>query len=252
MRSLIIFLSLFFALPLRAQKPDSVIVPASTVRDSSVSKKIAKMNPDQNKRTLVLPDSAGLAEGRDTAGHTDKKSGFVDRFFSKNYPDPKKAALLSVVLPGTGQIYNKKWWKLPIVYAGLGGLTWLEVSNVRKYRVAKNNYKWLVDGDPNTKVDPYFEGVDATSMKNYRDVLRRYVEQSSLVLGLAYLLTATDAFVDAHLAHFDVSEDLSMRFVPRAQMSPGLGFSLGIGINMEFGGVRSKKTPSPATYFVTP
>lgn len=135
---------------------------------------------------------------------------------------------------------------------GYWWLTWLEISNIRNYREARDNYKWLVDGDPNTNVDPYYQGADATSLKNYRDVLRRYVEQSSLVLGLAYLLTITDAFVDAHLARFDVSEDLSLRLTPHTQTTPGLGFSMGVGLNLEFGGSRNNKVKRPVQPIVNP
>lgn len=212
MRTLIFLL---MTLPLFAQQPDSVT-------------------------TLIVPDSAALAAALDSAG-LEKPVKKKEGFFTKNYPNPGKAALFSLVLPGSGQAYNKKWWKIPIVYATLGGLTWLEVSNIRNYREARDNYKWLVDGDPTTNVDPYFEGADATSLREYRDILRRYVEQSSLVLGLAYLLTATDAFVDAHLSRFDVSEDLSLRLGPKAQNTPGLGPSFGLGLSLQFG----RRAPPP-------
>jgi len=251
MRTLFLLFCLFVSMSLRAQQPDSTT--ALPARDSAVSKKAAKMQARQQpavaqadtaQKVIVLPDSTMPAKAH--------KQGFVGRFFTKKYPDPRKAALLSVVLPGTGQMYNRKWWKVPIVYAGLGGLTWLEIRNANNYREARDNYKWLVDGDPNTNVIPDFEGVDATSMKNYRDVLRRYLEQSSLILGLAYLLTATDAYVDAHLSHFDVSEDLSMKLVPNAQTTYGMGLAFGVGVQLEFGGPKKARKPVPVSSFVQP
>ncbi|HNM24943.1 MAG TPA: DUF5683 domain-containing protein [Saprospiraceae bacterium] len=251
MRTLFLLFGFFLSITLRAQQPDS----ASTLpaRDSVVSKKAAKMQARQQPAvaradtagtTILLPDTI-LPAGT-------HKQGFVGRFFTKKYPDPRKAALLSVVLPGAGQMYNRKWWKLPIVYAGLGGLTWLEIRNANNYREARDNYKWLVDGDPNTNVIPDYEGVDATSLKNYRDVLRRYLEQSSLILGLAYLLTATDAYVDAHLSRFDVSEDLSMKVIPSTQSTYGMGLAFGVGVQLEFGGPKKPNKPVPMRYFIQP
>lgn len=243
MRCLIFFACLFLAPLLRAQQPDSI--PVVAPRDSAAAKKAAKIRPQAAPQAVIpLPDSAAAAViAADSTGKAVNRQGFVGRFFSKNYPDPKKAALFSFILPGSGQIYNKKWWKVPIVYAGLGGLTWLEINNIRTYREARDNYRWLVDDDPATVVAPEFTGADATSLRDYRDVWRRYVEQSSLALGLAYLLTATDAYVDAHLSNFDVSEDLSLRIGPRTSPAPGQGMALGLGVTLEFGGTRAEKMP---------
>ncbi|MBK8556616.1 MAG: hypothetical protein IPL65_12990 [Lewinellaceae bacterium] len=158
-------------------------------------------------------------------------------FWRGDYPNPRKALLMSFILPGSGQAYNRKWWKIPLVYATLGGLTWLEVNNYNFYKGFRDNYKWAVDGDPGTNpIDEPYISLDATDLKYYRDQSRRTLEQSSLVLGLAYLLVATDAFVDAHLASFDVSDDLSFKLVPKAQMTPGWGPSYGLGISIPLGG----------------
>jgi hypothetical protein len=159
-----------------------------------------------------------------------------NRFWKDNYPNPRKALLLSFALPGAGQAYNKKWWKIPIVYGALGALTWLEVDNIRQYRALRDNYKFLVDGDPGTNPteEPY-RSLDATRMRFYRDQYRRYVELTSVGLGLAYVLAATDAFVDAHLASFDVSDDLSLRMRPRFEQGFGGAPVLGFGISLHLG-----------------
>lgn len=181
---------------------------------------------------LVLPDSLDIAADSNTV---QTKTGFFRGFFTDGYPNPRKAALMSLVVPGSGQAYNKKWWKVPIVYATLGGLVWLEVTNVRTYREYRDNYKLLADGDPATNpTDPAYASVDQTTLKSARDTYRRYVDQSSLILGLAYLLTATDAFVDAHLHNFDTSDDLGLRFRPKAQPS-GLGPVFGIAMQVDIG-----------------
>ena len=179
---------------------------------------------------VVLPDSLSLATDSTTV---QTRTGFFRGFFTENYPNPRKAAFLSLAIPGAGQAYNRRWWKIPIVYATLGGLIWLEVTNVRTYREYRDNYRLLADDDPTTNpTDPAYARVDKTTLKSARDTYRRYVDQSSLILGLAYLLTATDAFVDAHLQKFDTSDDLSLRFRPKAQAT-GIGPVFGIALQMD-------------------
>ncbi len=211
MRTLILFFCLFQATATFAQQPDTLVPAPDTVP------------------VAVAPAA---------------KSGFVRRILTKDYPNPKTALLLSFALPGAGQAYNRKWWKLPIVYATLGGLTYLEISNIRQYRLLRDNYKWLVDGDPNTNpTEAPYTSLDATSMRQYRDQWRRYVEQSSLVLGLAYVLTATEAYVNAHLSHFDVSDDLTMQVKPSVQSFSGNSLAFGMGVALQFGGSRGNEHP---------
>lgn len=179
---------------------------------------------------IVLPDSTALA-ATDTGMVQTKREGFVHRFFTDKYPNPRKAAFLSLALPGAGQAYNKRWWKIPIVYGALAGVTYVEINNVKQYRKLRDNYKLLVDGDDNTNpTEAPYDRIDATSMKKYRDQWRKYVEQTSLALGLVYLLAAADAFVDAHLHSFDVSDDLTLRVVPKAQTLPMGGPVFGVGV----------------------
>lgn len=179
---------------------------------------------------IVLPDSLAVAADSNSV---QPKTGFLRGFFTDGYPNPRKAAFLSLAIPGAGQAYNRRWWKVPIVYATLGGLVWLEVTNVRQYREYRDNYRLLADGDPDTNpTDPKYQNVDATNLKYVRDVYRKYVDQSSLALGLAYLLTATDAFVDAHLRTFDTSDDLTLRFRPNVQSS-GMGPAFGLALQID-------------------
>ena len=184
---------------------------------------------------VLLPDSTAMAP-LDTLAPPKARNGFVRRFFTDKYPNPRKAAFLSLAIPGAGQAYNKSWWKMPIVYAAIGGVTWVEIDNVKQYRKLRDNYKLLVDGDDNTNpTESPYDRIDATTMKKYRDQWRRYVEQTSLVLGFVYLLGAADAFVDAHLHSFDVSDDLSLRVVPKAQSLPMGGPVFGVGIQLALG-----------------
>ncbi|MCE7923952.1 MAG: hypothetical protein DYG98_12915 [Haliscomenobacteraceae bacterium CHB4] len=169
----------------------------------------------------------------------------IKRFFTDGYPNPRRAALLSTIIPGAGQAYNKKWWKLPLVYGAIGTALYFEVDNIKQYHKLRDNYKLLVDGNPDTNpTEAPYNQIDAASMKAYRDQWRRYVEYSSIALGLTYLLQITDAFVDAHLNNFDVSDDLSLQFKPKMDAAPGLGATFGVGLSLQFGRSRPVQRPS--------
>jgi hypothetical protein len=197
----------------------------------------------QPKDSIPLKPVAVVADSTDNvADETDStdvpERGFIGRFFSKNYPDPRKAALFAII-PGGGQIYNKRWWKLPLVYGGLGTFYYFEKYNLNQYNTVRVKYRDKADLNPNNDPTDYpYNVVDLTTLKNYRDQLRRYVEQTSLWFAIFYLATITDAFVDAHLARFDVSDDLTMRILPKLQTDSfgpafGLGFQIQIGRHSE-------------------
>jgi hypothetical protein len=149
---------------------------------------------------------------------------------------PKKAALLSAVLPGAGQIYNKKYWKLPIVYAGLGGLgTWVGLNAVN-LRGFTNAYILEVDGDSLT-TGSYkgFSGANQLSIK--RDDAKRGLDLSIILLSVYYALHILDAAVDAHLFDYTITEELSVSWQPDFnlyqaydQMRP----KLGVNVSMNF------------------
>jgi len=204
---------------LRAQVTDTVPVP-DTLRILTAA--ADSLGADS---TLVLTPKRGPVRAA-----THWVAGGVGGFFTKKYPNPRKAAFMSLVIPGSGQDYNRKWWKIPIVYGAIGGLAWWDLQKIEEYRLYRDNYKWKVDGNSETNVtDPKLVNLDATTLKANRDISRQNVEQTSLILGLAYLLAVTDAFVDAHMATFDVSDDLSLRFKPSLQSAP-TGPALGIGL----------------------
>ncbi len=240
---LLIFLFCTIAHLLKAQIPDSLSlqkdsIPA-VVADSIKVQKIrtGAVAGNLQQPQIAVADSATVAR---------KRESFFYRNFTKKYPNPRTAALLSFILPGAGQAYNKKWWKIPIVYGALGGMTWLALKNEKQYKTLRTNYKWLVDGDDmtNPTEEPYIF-MNASQMKSYRDIYRGYTEKSYLFLGVTYLLAVTDAFVDAHLKSFDVSDDLSLRVVPDIQSAPGaFGASFGVGLRLGIG----KSSPSSLSH----
>lgn len=144
--------------------------------------------------------------------------------------NPKIAAGMSAVLPGLGQIYNKKYWKLPIVYAGLGVCTyfiWTETAMYRKYKEtfrARNEIAGAID---------YFPNETDNTIKEMKEYHHRNVEISYIATGLIYLLNIVDATVDAHLYDFDVSDDLTMRLEPSVQRPIAVGNSFsGTGLTL--------------------
>lgn len=135
---------------------------------------------------------------------------------------PRKAAFRSAVLPGWGQIYNKKYWKLPIVYGALGVSGGVFVFNLKNYRELRQAYKARVlaatmpapDSTLYWQIDPKFRRFAAEDLRYYRDEFRRNIDYSVLAFILLWGLNVVDATVDAHLKTFDVTPDLGLRIRP--------------------------------------
>nr|WP_313804100.1 DUF5683 domain-containing protein [Flavobacterium sp.] len=123
---------------------------------------------------------------------------------------PSRAAFYSAVLPGLGQAYNKKYWKIPIVYIGLGTGIYFYADNNKKYHRFRDEYKKRLNGtnDPN---DPYFGGVDDSKIRDGQKYYQRNRDLSVLITTAIYILNIVDANVDAHLMQFNVNENLSLK-----------------------------------------
>lgn len=127
---------------------------------------------------------------------------------------PLKATVYSLVLPGAGQAYNKKYWKMPIVYAGLGTCVYFIKTNTTDYHFWKGAYIALNDTDPNTNPTGDAIGLSSTQLKSNAVLMKKYVDISYMSLLGVYVLQAIDANVDAHLFYFDVSPNLSVNWTP--------------------------------------
>ena len=141
-------------------------------------------------------------------------------------PDPKKAVIYSAIFPGLGQIYNRKYWKLPILYGGFVGLSYAITWNNSHYQDYFDAQRALLDDDPANdhvweKMLPY--GMDAETadknwfsgvLKDRKNYFRYYRDFSIILTAALYGLGIVDAYVDAQLFEFDVSPDLSMRVEP--------------------------------------
>jgi hypothetical protein len=141
---------------------------------------------------------------------------------------PRRATLYSAILPGAGQIYNRKYWKAPIVWGGLGLSIYFIQHNTKEYERYRDGYVAMIDNDPNTVSE--FDGANATSVRDVADTYHKWRDLSYLALAGVYILNVVDASVDAHFVRFDVGKDLSLNVVPApliaGQAAPGLSLVL--------------------------
>ena len=145
---------------------------------------------------------------------------------------PKKATIMSLCVPGLGQFYNKKYWKIPIIYGGATAIYFLGSFNSRYYKLIRQAYQYRTDADTSTHDNyPLYSTDGLLSLKNY---YRRNLELSFILGGVLYLLNVLDATVDAHLYNFDINDNLSMRVMPvfipsQFHSIAGLSFSFTFG-----------------------
>ena len=138
---------------------------------------------------------------------------------------------MSAALPGLGQAYNKKYWKIPIIYAGFGTLGYFVKVNSDDYKIYKSAYKDRLDGDETT-IDDYvgiYTDNDLATLKNY---YRRNRDLALIGMGVFYILNIIDASVDAHLFYFNVSDDLS--FMVQPAYMPGPYAQTGLNLTLRF------------------
>jgi hypothetical protein len=139
-----------------------------------------------------------------------------DSFHPKDF---KRAILWASTLPGAGQAYNEKYWKMPIVYGGLGGITYWLVSGVKDFRCYRSALRALNDADPSNDLGCNgFTSSNALQLK--RESSRRQIDYGALLLSLGYALQIMDAAVDARLSHFQVDDNLLLRWNPMVLPSP--------------------------------
>jgi hypothetical protein len=152
----------------------------------------------------------------------------------KDGHSPKKAAIMSAIIPGAGQIYNKKYWKVPIIYAGIAGLGYSFNLNESKYLQYRNAYKARLDNDPST-VDnfPKYSDGDLNTLQKY---YHRFRDLSVIGATLLYVMNIVDASVDAHLFNFSVDDDdLSFNLQPTLINTAALNqYATGLTLKIRF------------------
>ena len=146
-----------------------------------------------------------------------------------NFHSPKKAAIYSAILPGLGQGYNRKFWKIPVVYAALGVSTYFVIDNSRNYKRYREEYIYRIN-NPGLTNDTDLSVYDDGQIRTIIDQYQRWRDLSYIALGAFYILNIVDATVDGYLWRFDVSDDLSFHLRPSVFATTSLhpGFRLSI------------------------
>ena len=181
---------LLFVLPVHGQDPDTIPPASDTLRSDTLRSESLQSD---TLRSDTLRSEAFRREARFTPVEADT--------VSPGTRSPRKAIMYALVLPGLGQIYNRKYFKVPIVYAALGAAGYAIVFNTEEYRQASMEYA----------------GEQSELNRRYLEYWRRNMELSYIALVAVYGLQILDAYVDAHLSSWDVNENLSMQVAPSLQ-----------------------------------
>lgn len=166
-----------------------------------------------------------LVLGKDTTPQTKTQK-------KATYSIARKASIMSAALPGLGQSYNKKYWKIPIIYAGLGGFGYMFLINNKQYNIYRANVIAYNDNDSTTipSLPEYSSDQSQTIKLQYR----KYRDFAVIGFSLIYLINIIDANVDAHLKTFDVSDDLSIYIEPwQSTYKTGSGYRTATGLSIK-------------------
>jgi hypothetical protein len=148
--------------------------------------------------------------------------------FKRNKHSPEKATILSLIAPGAGQIYNRKYWKAPIVWGGLGACGYFFVDNHIQFITFRDAFRNRMNGIS----QPQFDFYSTEAIKAERELYQRNRDFMALIAIGVYLFNVIDATVDGHLLHFDVSDDLSLQFTPTILSPHGMYPTLGLNLQL--------------------
>ncbi len=203
--------------------PPVPVLELDSLASVAVNKALADSLEKANKANMEkLQKSTAAVTPPITAPVDSIKSSIPEKRF---LPNPNKATWLAVVFPGGGQIYNRKYWKLPIVYGGLVGCAYALTWNNKMYKDYSKAYTDIMSDNPNaTSYNDFLPAgykIPESQMSYYKEVFRkrkdmyrRYRDMSIFAVIGVYLISIVDAYVDAELSDFDISPDLSMRVEP--------------------------------------
>lgn len=148
---------------------------------------------------------------------------------------PRIATVLSTFVPGAGQVYNKKYWKIPVIYGGFATFAYYSGVNNKLYLKYRKLYEQKLD----ETIDVLYENINAETLRKERENWRRNRDLNYIGMGFLYILQIIDANVDAHLFYYDISDDLTLRYEPSFQQfsdirSGGQISALGLRFSISF------------------
>ena len=206
--------------PLDTLRMDSLRLPLNTATLATDSLATADSIAADNKRKMLEMTSAPAVEEQTVPADSLQKAVDTKRWI----PDPAKATWMALVIPGGGQIYNRKFWKLPIFYGGFAGCAYALTWNNKMYNDYSDAYRAAVNEEWNSSsitdlLPPGYVGNISHSqltetLRKRKDTYRRYRDMSIFAFIGVYLLSVVDAYVDAELSNFDITPDLSMKVEP--------------------------------------
>jgi hypothetical protein len=238
-RRLLAFLPFYlFTLSVSAQTevPDSIVMAIDSMYEAMAVDTAAISDTIKHMKSVVELDPITI-----------KKK---ERDWSTWRPDPQRALWLALVISGGGQIYNRKYWKLPIVYGGFVGCIYAMMWNNMMYHDYSQAYLDIMDNDPTTASYNQFlhlgKQINDSNIERYKQVFksrkdkyRRWRDLSFFCLIGVYAISVIDAYVDAELSAFDISKDLSLKVRPtimenKSSMNPLYATSLGVNCSINF------------------
>lgn len=211
-------------------QPDTIIVGLEQTTEDTFPSTMA------DTITIVTMDSVGSTKAK--------------RDWKTWKPNPKRAMWLAIVIPGAGQIYNRKYWKLPIIYGGFVGCAYAMRWNNMMYHDYAQAYLDIMDNDPETHSYDQFLHLGRTItestkpryqelFRKRKDRFRRWRDLSFFVMCGVYAFSVIDAYVDASLSEFDISDDLTMRVTPtiindQTTSNPWKSSAIGLQCSLNF------------------
>ena len=206
---------------------------AQVVEDTAATRQVPVVQLDtiraEETRAAAKDSLTTIADG-DTVKA--KKKRFLYSLLKEDYPNPNKALYFSLALPGAGQIYNRRWWKAPLVWGADGWLIYVSQYNARNYKRFRDAYVKELN-----KMEHEFTGtgLKADDLKRLRDQFDKRKQLSYIGIFAVHLVQAAEAFVDCHLKTFDVSDDLSLQWQPSIEATPFAGPAIGVGLSLRLG-----------------
>ena len=185
---------------------------------------------------LLSLSTTTLAQKADTSLYTENTVNSAVLDTAKTNHSPKLAGWLSTALPGLGQAYNKKYWKVPVIYVAFGTITYFLIDNNTQYQKYREAYILRTDDDEtNDDIMPRY------TVENLRVLKNKYWKKRDfdvILLAVVYVLNILDAVVDAHFYTYDISEDLSLHINPVVKPVIGFGSSnssmAGLSLSLSF------------------